>query len=146
MKKSNIFLIAVLAAIIIIGVSVWMFSEIRGGQNLVSNNANIQTSKGEVSLIINYGEGAVENFKFSIKNGYTAFDALNDAMQKTGKVIKTKKYDIGVFIESIGGKENEKNGKNWLYYVNGAMPQVAADKYELKNGDLVEFKFEKYSF
>jgi len=145
-KKSNIFLIVALSLIIIVGILLWIFLEIGVKQNSVSENINLQENKGEASLIIDNGDGKPENFKLSIKDKYTAFDALNDAAQKTGKVIKIKKYDIGVFIEAIGGKENEKNGKNWLYYVNGVMPQVAADKYELKNGDSIEFKFEKFSF
>ena len=33
-----------------------------------------------------------------------------------------------------------------MYYVNGVLPMVAADKKEIKSGDIVEFKFEKSPF
>ena len=45
-----------------------------------------------------------------------------------------------------GIEENGENGKYWLYYVNGEMPMVSADKKELRPGDKVEFKFEKSPF
>ena len=53
---------------------------------------------------------------------------------------------MGILIEAIGEKENGKDGKYWLYYVNGEMPQVAADKQILKANEVVEFKFEKSPF
>lgn len=48
------------------------------------------------------------------------------------------------FISSINGHaQDEKEGKYWLYNVNGEMAQVGANDYELQDGDLVEFNLAK---
>lgn len=102
--------------------------------------------KEEVFLVINYGEEPVPILKADFREGMTAFDLLKNGTEKLNIPLKTKAYDIGIFIEAIGDKENGSEGKYWLYYVNGEMPSVAADKKELKPGDKIEFKFEKSPF
>lgn len=102
--------------------------------------------KEEVNLVIDYGEEEVDSFQSDFKKGMTVFDLLKEEAEKSGLVLKTKNYDIGIFIESIGDKKNGQDGKYWLYYINGEMPMVSADKKELKTGDKVEFKFEKSPF
>lgn len=102
--------------------------------------------KGEVSLAINDGEKEPQSFKVEFFKGMTAFDLLKEKAKQLGFNLKTKNYDIGVMIIAIGNKENGQGGKYWLYYVNKEMPQIAADKKELKEGDKVEFKFAKSPF
>ena len=105
-----------------------------------------QGAKLKVSLIIDYGDGNTNSLQSNFRKGMTAFDLLKEKTEKSGLTLKTKTYDIGVLIEAIGHKENGQDGKYWLYYVNGEMPMVSADKKELKPGDKVEFKFEKSLF
>lgn len=77
----------------------------------------------------------------------TAFALLKQMASTSGWAIKSKNYEsMGVFIEAIGDKENGQNNSFWLYYVNGEMPMEAADKYLLKPGDKVEFRFEPSLF
>ena len=76
----------------------------------------------------------------------TAFDLLEQGTNKLGLSLKTKKYDIGIFIEAIGDKENGQEEKYWLYYHNDQMADIAADKLEIKAGDKIEFKFESSPF
>lgn len=71
-----------------------------------------------------------------------AYNALVAAVKKRNLEIKTKSYDFGIFVESIGGYPNTKE-KAWIYYVNGKSGAVAADKQALKNGDTIEWKYEK---
>jgi len=99
-----------------------------------------------VVLIIDEGEGLAKEFKAEFKEGMTAFDLLKTQAEKFNIILKTKTYDIGILIEAIGDKENGRDGKYWLYYVNGELPMISADKKELKVGDKVEFKFEKSPF
>jgi len=101
--------------------------------------------KEEVSLTID-GGGLPKIFKSEFKEGITAFDLLKENADESGLILKTKTYDTGIFIEAIGDRENGQDGKYWLYYVNGEMPMVAADKKEIKPGDEIEFKFEKSPF
>ncbi len=101
----------------------------------------------ENSLIIDNGSGNVQTLEIRIKKGSSAFDLLKKGAGKLELDLKTKTYeDIGVFIEAIGDKENGQDGKYWLYYINGEMPSVAADKQLLKAGDKVEFRFEESAF
>jgi len=61
--------------------------------------------------------------------------------------LATKEYSgLGVLVESIGGKTNGANNEYWQYKVNGVMPQVGADKFEVKSGDTVEWYFDKSEF
>jgi hypothetical protein len=100
----------------------------------------------KVSLIINYGDGTSDIFERKFREGMTAFDLLTEETQGSALTLKTKTYDMGVFIEAIGNKENGQEGKYWLYYLNGEMPMVSADKKEIKPGDKIEFKFEESPF
>jgi hypothetical protein len=102
--------------------------------------------KEMVSLVIDDGEGMPKNFEVQFYKGITAFDLLKKKAEELNMVLKTKTYDIGIFIEAIGDKENGQDGKYWMYYVNGVLPMVAADKKEIKPGDKIEFRFEKSPF
>jgi len=100
----------------------------------------------EIYLTIDNGEGFPKIFKSEFKERMTVFDLLKEKTEESDLMLKTKTYDIGIFIETIGDKENGQDEKYWMYYVNGEMPMVAADKKEIKPGDEIEFKFEKSSF
>lgn len=94
------------------------------------------------TLIINYGSENPQSFELEIKEESTAFDLL----KKADLAVSYSNSELGVFIESIGGRKNGNEGRYWLYYVNGEMAPVAADKQIIKPGDKVEFKFEKPNF
>ena len=97
-------------------------------------------------LVISSGEEPVKIAEIDFKKGVTAFDLLEEGAEKLGLSLKVKSYDIGVFVEAIGNKENGQEGKYWLYYLNGEMTQLAADKQLLSPGDKVEFRFEVSPF
>ena len=105
-----------------------------------------QGIKLDVSLIIDYGDGNTDSLQSNFREGMTAFDLLKEKTEESGLTLKTETYDIGILIEAIEDKESGRDGKYWLYYVNGEMPIVSADKKKLKPGDKVEFKFEKSPF
>ncbi|MDP2946979.1 MAG: DUF4430 domain-containing protein [Nanoarchaeota archaeon] len=100
----------------------------------------------KIGLVINWEHELAKTFNIEFKEGMTAFDLLKEKTEEIGLTLKFKTYDMGVFIEAIGDKKNGEDGKYWLYYVNGEMPQVASDKQLLRPGDKVEFKFEKSPF
>lgn len=77
----------------------------------------------------------------------TVFSGLLNYGSKNDIEIKyNNNYDFGVFIESIGGIKNGDEGKYWQYYINDALGDVAADKKNLSNGDVVEWRFEEIPF
>ena len=109
-------------------------------------NESEQGVEGKVFLTIDRGQGDLQKLEFVFEEEITAFSLLEKASKEQNFTLKTKSYDTGIFIEAIGDTENGQDGKYWMYYVNDEMPMVASDKKELKNGDKVEFKFEKSSF
>lgn len=146
MKKVNIYILIGIGIIIIGG---WMIlSNINQPISTKETNQSLQENiKNEiVLLIVNDGEETPKIYETKFNEGVTAFALLKNAVEKLNIALKTKNYDFGILVEAIGNKENGQGGKYWLYYVNGQMPMVSADKNVLKPGDKVEFKFEKSSF
>ncbi|MDI6591683.1 MAG: DUF4430 domain-containing protein [Patescibacteria group bacterium] len=146
MKKINIFIGIGIGLIIF--VSGWTIFSNKISQPLFKEEIEISQTiiPEKVILIIDDSESPQKTFRSNFRKGITAFDLLKEGAAKLNLPLKTKTYDIGIFIEAIGDRENGQDGKYWLYYVNGVLPMVAADKMELKIGDKVEFKFEKSPF
>lgn len=146
MKKINIFIVIGIGIIIVIGG--WLIFSGKIEQPILQEEIGIpqDTILQEVVLIIDDGEGSPQSLGAEFQEGLTAFDLLKEKTEELNIVLKTKTYDIGIFIEAIGDKENGQDDKYWMYYVNNEMPMVAADKKEIKAGDKIEFKFEKSPF
>ena len=146
MKKINILIGISIGLIIIVAALAILSGKI--GQFSHEEEVIISQEKPEnkVTLVIDGGEGSPRVFEAELKEGMTAFDLLRNKTEELNIALKTKTYDVGIFIEVIGDKENGQDGKYWMYYVNGELPMVAADKKEIKAGDKVEFKFEKSPF
>lgn len=67
----------------------------------------------------------------------TAFEILLYTAQT-----KFKKYDFGIFVESINGvKPDDKHF--WKLYLNGQGAQVGADSLQTHKGDVIEWKLEE---
>jgi len=148
--RKNVKVIIGLGIIVIIGS--WLIFSDRINQNLSPEEINISGENieekigEEVILMIDNGEESARTFRSSFEEGITAFGLLEEKTKESGLTLATETYDIGVLIKMIGDKENGQDGKYWMYYVNGEMPMVAADKQEVKSGDKIEFKFEKSPF
>ena len=147
MKKTNKFIFIGIGIGIII-ISAWIVFSGKINQPIFQEEIEIpqEEIKQEVILIIDNGEGSPKTFEAEFKEGMTAFDLLKEGTLSLSLTLKTKTYDVGIFIEAIGDKENGQDEKYWMYYINEEMPMIAADKHEIKAGDKVEFKFEKSSF
>ncbi|XOB46594.1 MAG: DUF4430 domain-containing protein [Candidatus Nealsonbacteria bacterium] len=144
MKKIHIFTVIAII-LVIIG---WMGFSNKGvpPTSLEEVEISQQEVKQGVSLTIDNGEEPPKIIESEFREGTTVFDLLKEKTRELDSALKTKTYDFGVLIEAIGDKENGQDGKYWLYYVNGEMPMVVADKKEIKPGDKIEFKFEKSPF
>ena len=112
-----------------------------------SNNVNTtttapgQTAKINVGIDVDYGNGKVISYdSLEVNNGETAYSLLVKKMQEKNVTVKTKTYDYGTMVQSIDNIEASATNY-WAYSVNGQAGSVAADKYVLKNGDLVEWKY-----
>lgn len=45
-------------------------------------------------------------------------------------------------IDNINGQKSGTDGKYWVFYVNGKLAQTNAGKYNTKDSDFIEWKFE----
>lgn len=143
--KKNIYIIIGVGIIVITG-SCLISSNGFWQAGVEKNNSALETIGEEVILTVNDGEKEPITFEVDFIEGTTVFDLLKNKTEEAGITLKTKAYDIGTIIESIGDKENGQDNKYWLYYVNEEMPMVSVDKMIIKPGDKVEFKFEKSPF
>ena len=90
-----------------------------------------------VTLSIDGGAGA-SSATIELYPGATAFDALVAA----GVGVETipNPFGSGTWVTSIGGLA-EDAGHGWTYRVNGSMPNVMSDLYQLGDGDSVLWQY-----
>ena len=148
MAKTTKILIGIAVLILVAAASAVIFIN-RPTGGLLENNfpatdiMSEQNSDNQISLIIDNGDGNLITFNIKFNQGDTVFDILKRGTEDFGIDLKTQNYDIGILVQAIGNLENGKDEKYWLYYVNGEMPMVSADKNDVESGDKIEFKFEK---
>lgn len=71
---------------------------------------------------------------------YTVLARLADAHDDF--VVEAIDYgDLGVFINSINGKQSGDDNNYWQFWVNNQYADAAADKYVVKQGDVIFWKF-----
>lgn len=100
-------------------------------------------SKPIVSMTIDNGNPA-ELFTASV-SASSPYEALTATASQGNRMVTTKQYDFGIFVTGVGTVVTT-NDFGWIYYVNNVSGNVAADRYELKSGDQVQWKFEKSIF
>ena len=135
----------------VIGVSFLIIGIIIGGgllylystQKVISSNSSVISA----TLIIDFGNNKTMTFKNVTLQNATAYSILMECAKPENGNFSVKatywaSYD-SMFIEEIGNVKNGENGKYWQYYVNDKLPMVGANKYYLKNGDVVKWVFEK---
>lgn len=133
-RKKTIFAIVALILVLLV-LSVGFNLQTRKDDYL-SRTYTIEDREQKVDLIIDYGEGKIATY--SAVYGNTVYDVLKHVEED----LAVEKYDFGILISSIGEYENSKDFA-WMYYVNSQVGEVAADKYELQDGDVVEWRYIK---
>lgn len=89
----------------------------------VTSNAPVQTS---------------DHVAYVAQAGVSVLDQLKSVAD-----VETKQSTYGTLVESINGVKNGTDGKYWLFYVDGKMPDKGADAYVSKGGEKIEWKFLK---
>lgn len=97
-----------------------------------------EENKSDKTIVYSFNKNNEESTVFS--------ELINYGKENNIEIEYNNNYSFGVFIESINGIKNGDDGKSWLYYVNGILGDVSADKKVLKDGDAVEWRFEKAPF
>lgn len=94
---------------------------------------------------IEYGKGDPSGyflvpFEYTAKQGDTAFDVLEAVAKENGITLK---YQNKSYIQAINGLAERDCGgaSGWTYRINGEKPNKAATKYELADGDSIEWYY-----
>lgn len=66
-----------------------------------------------------------------------------DQLQATNDSVVVIESELGKYVDSINDLAGGTDGKYWSFYVDGELADVGADAYELKGGELIEWKFQK---
>lgn len=82
----------------------------------------------------------------AITDGETVLELLSRLDATYGSLgLATKDYgDMGVLVTAMGGLVNGTDGKYWQYTVDGTMPLVGADQYELRDGETLAWEFKGF--
>lgn len=104
--------------------------------------SKVEVAQTQATLVIDYGSGNKVASSFIPRPGQTVFDALKSVAEEKSIALDTQQYDFGVFVKAIGGYESSAE-MAWIYFINGASGQIAADKQEIKAGDTVEWRYTK---
>ena len=106
-----------------------------------TGSASLQEQK--VDLYVDYGNGKTTSYEgIIIDTKSTVLSILKKKLEQTGSTVTTKSYNLGAMVESINGITNNSE-YFWAFSVNGQPGSISADKYILKNGDVVEWKYTK---
>lgn len=129
MKKITRILIFVII-VCSLGFGLWY---VRGGRQTTPTQTASNAASPTVTCIVN-------STTYSDIQASTPYEALVLVARKNTLELQTKQYDFGIFVEAVGDQKNTKD-MAWIYYVNGKSGEVASDKYILKQGDAVEWKY-----
>jgi hypothetical protein len=94
----------------------------------------------EVTVVIDFRSKAQPLIEktFTILEKSTVFDALSAAVP----VVTARKFGMDHFVEEIAGVRNDfANDRGWHFEVNGYRSNVPAERYLLKNGDLIKWLY-----
>jgi hypothetical protein len=148
MTKIKTFLIAFLLVLVVLVLS-WY--SLFGKNRLIPPQATdlsetqeveTPTIQKKVFLTVVFTPNNELNYEKDLNNtsSITAFGLLKEALDVKQIAYESKAYDFGVFVNSINNQISGSD-KAWIYFVNGQSGQVAADKYILKPGDVIEWKY-----
>jgi hypothetical protein len=104
-----------------------------------------QSDKTSVKVVILSDGWKIEDNIFAYE-GDTVFSVLEKCSTRNHFSIKYTYYEQfdSTLINSINNAVGGEGGKYWQYYVNNGEtpPMVGCDKYEVSNGDSIQWRFE----
>jgi len=81
---------------------------------------------------------AVQTIAYDGAEGRSALDLLKEKAE-----IQTQDSSLGAFVTTINGTANSED-HFWMFYVNGELAPTAADQFITKDGDKIEWRYEKF--
>jgi hypothetical protein len=96
----------------------------------------------EVTVVVDFTSKATRRIEktLTIPEKSTVFDALSIAVP----VVTSRKFATDHFVEEIAGVKNDfASDRGWHFEVNGYRSNVPAERYLLKDGDLIKWLYLK---
>lgn len=114
--------------------------------NTYTQGTSTATTEEEIAAITLSIQGIYEATTTPIESGETLLELLTrlDASDPTLDLTTQDYGDLGVLVTGMGGFSNGTDGKYWQYEVDGAVPMVGADQYELHDGETAIWEFKGY--
>ena len=94
----------------------------------------------EVTVIVDFKSQTQRPIEktLTVPEKSTVFDALSNAVP----VVTSRKFGMDHFVEAIAGIENDfASDRGWHFEVNGYRSNVPAERYLLKDGDLIKWLY-----
>ncbi|MBU1164996.1 DUF4430 domain-containing protein [Patescibacteria group bacterium] len=149
LKKS----LKVIVPIIFLVIGIFLGQDLANISKLVNTNQPSEvsvTQEIQVDLMIDYGQDSIVVYNHELlRSDQTVFDLLKQVTSNNNlKFVFSDKYkDLGILVESIDGVENStQTNRYWHYWVNNRFAQNAVDKHNLKDGDIILFKYIKSQY
>lgn len=100
-------------------------------------------NKVTMSITVSASEVVLPSEQFEIIADETAFDLLKRVTQAKNIALNARQTSMGMYVAGIAGVNEFDRGKlsGWMFSVNGAFPEVSADVYQLKAGDVVSWVY-----
>lgn len=141
-------IVALISSALLIGLFfgfLWGHSSLIPSGSLSTSQPSAVSSQ-RASLMIDYGNGMVRVYPdIAVAPGETMLQLLEKQTAIATLELRTKEFSgLGRLVERIGEMENGDGGKYWQYWVNNVSIPYAADKYVVRAGDVIEWKFLKY--
>lgn len=101
-----------------------------------------------VKLVIDFDDGFEKHYRLAWREGMTVLDAL-DAASRRARGVRFASKGTGdmAMVTAVDGVANEGGGglgRNWIYWVNGALAEKSCGVYEIRPEDVILWKFGKY--
>ncbi|MHA1882716.1 MAG: DUF4430 domain-containing protein [Candidatus Thorarchaeota archaeon] len=104
-----------------------------GSASTTQSQPAIPSSSG-LTLIIDFGNGTALTYE-NIE-GENVLDATNATVE-----VEQDWYGDSAYVISIAGVSSDEDaGLWWQYWVNDALGPTAANKYEVEDGDIIEWR------
>lgn len=113
-------------------------------ENSISNKSEAKGEEKELIKVIL----KVPDFSYQVyaPKESTVYEMMKIAdLQNNNFSFKGREFSgLGFFVEEINGlSQNKKEGKYWIYYINGKPASVGVSQYKLKENDIITWKYEK---
>ena len=130
-----------LFAIVLLGGSVAVTGLLGGGTERVVPTPRT-TEQALIPIDLKVEES---KYQVRVELGSNVYDAMVLMREISGLSFEGRVFPgLGFFVEEINGlRQNLKDRKYWIYYINDLKAQVGISAYKLQVNDIISWKYEK---